>query len=139
MITFKELLSGNSISDVPHAHQVNLEELLKRINIIRAAWGKPMRITSGYRSDADHKRIYSEINAKREAQGLPKRSVPMGSAHLTGSACDIYDPDGSLMQWCRDNVATLEQAELWCEDDPSTPRVHFQIYPPKSGNRFFKP
>jgi hypothetical protein len=139
MITYKELLSGHSIADVPINFQQNGETLLKRINIVRQAYGKPCIVSSGYRSDADHRRIYSQINAKRAAKGLPMVSIPWGSQHLTFSAVDIADPKGDLMQWCRDNVAILEKAELWVEDDPSIPRVHFQIFPPKSGNRFFKP
>jgi hypothetical protein len=132
MIAMKELLGGRTIADIEHSAQLNLDELLKRINVIREAWGKPMTVTSGFRDPQDQLRIY-------RAKGIPDNKIPMGSAHLKGAAVDILDTDGSLMQWCRDNVPLLEKTELWCEDDPSTPRVHFQIYPPGSGNRFFKP
>lgn len=139
MITFNELLSGHSIHDVELAHQHNLQELLKRINIIRTAWGKPMTISSGYRFEQDHRRIYAKINKDRETKGLSPVSVPWGSQHLKGAAVDIYDPDGELMKWVKANEKLLEQVGLWVEDDTSAPRVHFQIFPPKSGKRFFNP
>lgn len=132
MITLRELLSGRLINDIPISHQFNLEELLQKMNVIRLSYGKPMTITSGYRSQQDHLRIYSQRN-------IHPPHVPMGSQHLIGGACDILDRSGELMQWCRDNVPLLESTGLWIEDDPSQPRVHFQINPPRSGNRFFKP
>lgn len=134
MISLKELNpKGFPLSPEQEA---NLQLLHSRINIIRSKWGKPMMVTSGFRSLDDHKRIYMEIGKKK---GIGNVRIPMGSQHLKGAAVDIFDQDGSLMQWCRENEAVLVEAKLWCEDDPSTPRVHFQIFPPASGNRFFKP
>lgn len=138
MISLKELLNGVPISDVPHAHQINLETLLARINIIRTAWGKPMKVTSGYRTMQDHLRIYSQIASKRGQDFDPKK-VPMGSQHLSGGAVDISDPDGKLHAWCKENIKLLEEAQLWCEEKDDQKRVHFQIKPPRSGKRFFKP
>lgn len=138
-ISMNELLKGTPISEVPIEHQHNLEELKKRINIIREKWGKPMTVTSGYRSMFDHKRIYSEINAKRRKLKQPELTIPMGSKHLSGSAVDISDPDGSLHAWCKANIPLLEEVELWCEEKDNEARVHFQIFPPKSGKRFFYP
>lgn len=115
--------------------RVNLEVLLARMNEIRGVWGKPMLVTSGLRSLADHKRIYAEI-AKRNGNAVIR--VPMGSRHLSGQACDVADRDGSLMAWCRANVPVLERVGLWCEDG-TVGWVHFQIVPPGSGKRFFKP
>lgn len=123
MITRKELN--------PHGYpetgdiKSNLDVLLFRINKIRIAYGVPMVVTSGLRSQADQKRI----NPK-----APK------SNHLLGAACDISDPDGKLKEWVKANVKLLEETGLWMEDFLSTPTwCHFQIYPPKSGNRFFIP
>lgn len=138
MIKMSELLSGNLISDVPIAFQHNLEALLKSINVIRAAWGKPMRVTSGFRSIQHHIDIYRTI-ALRKKKPFSNLQVPMGSRHLTGEAVDIADPDGSLHDFVSNNVELLEKAGLWCEVKDDTPRVHFQIKPPKSGLRFFKP
>ena len=118
--------------------QANLDILLERINVIRKEWNKPMTITSGFRSTEDHLRIYKEI-ATRNKKEFDATKVPMKSKHLAGAACDVLDSDGSLMKWCRENVELLEKTGLWIEDDTSVPRVHFQIFAPKSGNRFFKP
>lgn len=137
-ISMRELLTNCNISDVEHKHQINLEDLQKRVNVIRAAWGKPMIVTSGYRTLQDHLRIYSEINAKRRKRGQPPLRVPMGSRHMSGEAVDISDPDGKLMEWCKANEATLEKAELWMEEG-TVGWCHFQIRPPRSGKRFFLP
>jgi len=97
-----------------------------------------MLVTSGYRTMQDHLRVYSQIAAKRGVDFDPKK-VPMGSQHLSGGAVDISDPDGKLHEWCKENIKLLEEAELWCEEKDDQKRVHFQINPPRSGKRFFKP
>lgn len=104
------------------------------MNVIRAAYGKPMSVTSGYRSMAEHLRIYKE-------KGITdKTKIPMKSRHLFGEACDISDPKGILQTWCKVNIKKLEEAKLWCEDFNSTPGwCHFQTVAPKSGKRFFIP
>lgn len=119
----KELFGGHLISDIPIAAQQNLEELQKRINVIREAWGKPMIVTSGFRTEADQRRIN------------PKA---MKSNHLTGRAVDIADADGLLYEWAVKNTALLEGVGLWCEVRQG-PWLHFQSVPPKSGRRFFQP
>lgn len=107
----------------------NLAILLKRLNIIRKEYGKPMTITSGLRSDTHQKKLIAQglSNAKR-------------SNHMTGCACDVKDLDGELKDWILGRIPLLEQVGLWCEDFDYTPTwVHFQIVPPKSGKRFFIP
>jgi hypothetical protein len=138
VISFKEIIKNTSLSDIPHAHQVSIEELLKRVNIIRAAYGKPMKVTSGLRTRADHIRIYSE-------KGITDpNKIPWGSQHLSGNACDIADPKGELQAWILAHPEIIEQADLYLEDFSATPTwCHFQIKPFKSykkgGTRFFKP
>ena len=106
----------------------NIKTLILRLSAIREAFGHPMIVTSGFRSREDQERIY---RGKR---------VPYGSAHMTGSAADISDRDGSLAGFCYDNVKLLEKVGLWVEDPTYTRGwVHFQIYAPASKNRFFKP
>ena len=138
MITLRELLHGTDFKVLNAEQLSNINVLMARINVIREAWGKPMTVTSGFRTKEDHIRVYEELAAKRHQPFDPDK-VPMGSAHLSGSAVDIADPDGELLAWCKENEAELEKAQLWCEEKDDQPRVHFQIYPPKSGKRFFHP
>jgi len=107
----------------------NLAILLERINKVRMIWGKPMIVTSGLRSEVQQQGLI--------AQGKSKATK---SNHLIGAAVDIQDLDGSLAKWTHDNQSLMEQIGLWMEDTNSTHGwVHYQIYPPKSGNRFFIP
>lgn len=134
-ISMSELMSGNLISDIPHSAQVNLEILLQKINLIRAAWAKPMKVTSGFRSMQHHIDIY-RTKALRENKTFSMLQVPLQSKHLYGQAVDIEDLDGSLYAWCEANVPLLETVGLWIEKGTKG-WVHFQILPPRSGSRFF--
>lgn len=130
-----ELLKGKvELGDLPEDHRANLAILLERINKIRSAYGKPMTVTSGYRSMEDHLRIYREKGVTDQSK------IPMKSRHLSGRAVDIGDGDKKLKEWILDNVALLESVGLWCEDFSTTDNwVHFQTVPPGSGKRFFMP
>lgn len=134
MISLKELLKTVELKDLPKDHQGNIMDLLERVNKVRSKYGKAMIVTSGYRSMADHLRIY-------KAKGIVDQSkIPMKSKHLYGQAVDISDPKQELQKWCKDNVKELESIGLWMEDFSATKNwVHFQIVPPKSGKRFFLP
>jgi uncharacterized protein YcbK (DUF882 family) len=132
MVTQQELNPKNFT--LTEEQQANVTILHEKINKIRALWGKPMVVTSGVRDIEDHKRIYREKGITDEAK------IPMKSKHLFGQACDISDPKQELQKWCLENVDKLEEIGLWCEDFKATKNwVHFQIIPPKSGKRFFKP
>jgi uncharacterized protein YcbK (DUF882 family) len=122
MITMQELLKGTKFEDIPKEHQDNLLKLLAAVNIIREAWGKPMRITSGYRSMLDHLRIY------REKGITDKSKIPMKSKHLFGAGVDIADPGLLLTKWLQDHPEMLEKAGLFCEAGNSN-WVHFQCLP----------
>lgn len=125
MITTLELLHGHNLAELTWDQEKNLEELRKRINVIRDAWSRPMIVTSGFRNTLDQERINPKVK---------------DSAHCKGCAVDIAD-DGQLMHWLKNDsigITTLEKAQLWCEDG-TVGWVHFQTYPPKSGHRFFKP
>ena len=103
----------------------NFEKLYFAMNEFRKAYGKPMTVTSGVRSENDQARI----NPKAK-----------GSAHVRAAACDIADADKDVWGFCMDNIPLLEKLGLYLEDKSATPRwVHFQIYPPKSGRRVFLP
>lgn len=123
MITLKEL-NPKGYKTSPEV-EANLNVLLERMNRVRAAWGKPMVVTSGLRSEADQARIN------------PKASK---SKHLLGQACDISDPKGELKAWINVNIKLMEEIDLWFEDFDHTPNwIHFQSVPPRSGKRFFIP
>lgn len=133
MIILKEIIGKQNIADLPSMIQANLCILLHAINIVRKEYKKPMIVTSGLRDIEKHKEIYRK-------KGIPEEDIPMGSKHLSGEAIDILDRDGSLADWVSKNVSVLKKAGLWCERmDYTHGWVHFQIVPPKSGNRFFIP
>jgi hypothetical protein len=103
----------------------NLLKLLEPMQKIRAAYNKPMRITSGWRPAA--------VNAN--VTGSAKKSN-----HMKGLACDVQDRDGSLWKWCMENLQALKDLGIYLEDKRWTPTwVHFQIVAPGSKNRIFKP
>ena len=111
--------------------ELNLNTLIDKLSIIRALYNRPMIVTNGLRDKADMLRIY---------KNRPESRIPWGSMHLIGAAADIADRDKSLAKFCFDNVQLLEDVGLWVEDPTYTHSwCHLQIYPPKSGNRFFKP
>jgi hypothetical protein len=134
MISYNELLSGNSLPDIPIAHQQNLEALLKCVNLLRADWGKPLTVTSGYRSLQHHLDIY-------RSKGIPDNKIPMQSRHLTGNAVDFADHDGSLYTWALLNEAGLEAYGIWCEAGTQgwlhCQNVPYGSYKP-GASRFFK-
>lgn len=136
MITFKELMGSHVISEIPIAHQHNLETLLVCVNKLREEWGKPLIVTSGYRSLQEHLQIYSK-------KGITDRSkIPMKSKHLEGNSVDFADPDGSLYQWAFNNQGKLTEWGIWCELGTKG-WLHCQCVPYGSyvegKSRFFQP
>jgi uncharacterized protein YcbK (DUF882 family) len=134
MITIKELLSNQAkFEDLDKDVQANLNELFLKVNIVRKEYGKPMIVTSGLRTKKHHLEIYAR-------KGIYPPKVPMKSNHLFGRAVDFADGDGKLKKWILANIKLMEEIGLYMEDFNATKTwVHFQINPPKSGNRFFKP
>lgn len=135
MITFKELLKGNSLSEIPIKHQQNGEILLNRINIVRAEYGKPMTVSSCYRTKQRQLDIY-------RAKGVPDSKIPMSSQHLSFFAVDIADPSGELYKWLQSHPEVLEKADMYCELG-TVGWVHLQCNPFASykpgGSRWFNP
>lgn len=133
MVTIKEMIKDIPISDIEMKHQQNIQELLKRVNILRSAYGLPFIVTSGYRRAYDQIRIYNQ-------KGIFDISkIPMKSQHLIGASIDIADPNLLLTKWLKeDNSKRLIESGLYAEEG-NTNWVHLQLYPPKSGNRWFLP
>ncbi len=73
-----------SIDGVTPEIYVNLKRLALALEQVRSWLGdRSMTVTSGFRSMADHLRIYA-------AKGITdKRKIPMGSFHLKGLAADF--------------------------------------------------
>lgn len=126
MISRSEILMGrNKQYPLDGILEVNLEKLLKAVNKFRAVYGKPMRVSSGYRPAA--------INAT--VKGAAKKSN-----HMKCLAVDFVDRDGKLAEYCLNNLKLLEEFGIWLEDPAFTKGwVHMQVVPPRSGNRVFKP
>jgi uncharacterized protein YcbK (DUF882 family) len=124
MITIEELIGETKWEDIPEDHRDNLLILLEKLNKVRAKYGKPMTVTSGYRSTKHHLEIYAK-------KGITDKSkIPMKSKHLFGQACDIYDPKKELQKWCKDNEKFLNEVGVWLESFEDTPNwVHFQSVP----------
>lgn len=125
MISRREYLMGRDlIEPLTPELEDNLLHLLGCLNMIRALYGRPMVVTSGYRP--------KKINAS--VGGKPK------SKHMTCQACDFDDRTGALAIWCLHNLDMLERAGLWMECPEYTMGwVHLQCVPPKSGKRVFLP
>jgi len=139
MISLNEILKGVDFDSLPDEHKANLNILLPRLNQVRTAWGHPMIVDSGYRTMADHLRIYA-------AKGITDQSkIPMKSKHLSGAAADISDPHDLLQAWVKANEDWLvSTVGLWCERFDFTKNwVHFQCIPYGSwkpgGSIFFIP
>lgn len=105
--------------------QQNLAVLLEKINVVRAKYGKPMTVSSGFRP--------ASLNAN--VPGAAKKSK-----HIVGLAVDIVDKDGKLWEWVLQNLQLMQDLGLYLEDKRHTKSwVHFQIGPPLSGKRIYKP
>jgi uncharacterized protein YcbK (DUF882 family) len=123
MITVDEVLMGRDKANPLTSEQWrNLADLMARINIIRAAYGKSLVVSSGYRPPD-----------KNSAAGGAKNSP-----HMSCQAVDFADPKGEFKKWCLDNFDLIKKVGLYMEDPAFTPTwVHLQTRPTK--NNPFKP
>lgn len=137
MITLQELNPRNlpltpDQEDNLRRHHANLQKF-------RGIYGKPMVVTSGVRDE----------QRQIEIDTLAGRRPRLGSRHIQGDATDFRDTDGSLGQYCLDNLHVLEACGLYLESPAYTVTydadgtahrwVHLQSFPPRSGKRVFQP
>jgi hypothetical protein len=137
MITLKELNPRNlpltpDQEDNLRRHHANLQKF-------RGLYAKPMAVTSGVRTP----------DRQAEIDALAGRRPNFTSRHIAGDATDFADPDGSLGQYCLDNLSVLQICGLFLEsptysltyDETGQPHrwVHLQSFPPRSGKRVFQP
>jgi hypothetical protein len=125
MITRQEILMGrDKQAPLTPEMEKNLELLLERVNILRAKYGRPMVVSSGYRPPVLNK----------QAGGAT------GSAHMTCEAVDFRDVSRELTNWIMQNQHLLEEIDIYIENPIHTPTwLHVQTRPTKSGRRIFNP
>lgn len=100
MITRDEILMGRD-KEFPlnGTLESNLQKLLTALNKFRTIYGKPMKVSSGYRPGKYNK----------AAGGATK------SNHMICMACDFIDIDSSLDSFCVANQHVLEECGLYLE------------------------
>lgn len=120
-----ETAEKNQINNTPSAEvEQNIEELLEVLDGLREFYGKPIRITSGYRC--------AELN--RLVRGVPT------SAHIIGYAADLR-PVGdtfenfkaSVLKWLKKSRVKFDQCII--ERNKNTQWVHFALYNRKGQQR----
>lgn len=129
MISYEEILQGRAkLEDLDEETQANIKVLHERINKLRKAYGKPIRVNDGYRRPKD----------------TPKNGANK-SNHLIGAAIDLDDDDyGTLWKWTLENLELMQEIGLWMEDPRWTHGkigtwMHYSIFPPKSHKRIYVP
>ena len=61
------------------------------------------------------------------------RGAAAKSKHMTGEACDLYDPDGLIDDWCWEHQNALALIDLYMEHPLATKGwCHVQTCPPAS-------
>ena len=127
MITLADYYAGRDRrfpDELTAEKRANAEETIDKANQLLERFGETRRVNSGWRPVS--------IN-KATVGAAPK------SKHMTCEAIDLEDKDGTLDQWCMENLEELAAIGLWMEHPESTEGwTHLQIVPPKSGNRVFK-
>lgn len=126
MISLQEYLMGRDRKyTLTPDLQANAEETVDKVNQLLNRFGESRKVRSGWRPP--------EIN-----QATPNAAPK--SKHMTCEACDLDDPEGDLDEWALANPDVLQEIGLWQEHPSATKSwAHFQIVPPKSGNRVFYP
>ncbi len=120
-----EVLMGRMVANpLTDEMQQNLEGLLIAANLFRAKYGKPLRISSGYRPLANN-----------TTAGGAKRS-----AHLVCMAVDFADQDKAIKEFISKNTNILEECDLYMESPEKTASwCHLQTRKTISGKRIFQP
>ena len=120
-----ETADKNKIQNTPSVEiEQNIEKLLEVLDDLREFYGKPIKITSGFRC--------SELN--KLVGGTPT------SAHVIGYAADLQPVQGSfenfkasVIDWLDKSGVKFDQCIL--ERNKSTQWVHFGLYNRKGQQR----
>jgi hypothetical protein len=122
-------------ADLTAAIRKNAEETVSKVNLLLFAATK-----DGIVLISTNKRSLVKSGWRPPAINAATPNAAPKSHHMTGKACDVSDPTGSLDKWCMNNLDELEQIGLWLEAPVSTPGwCHLQTVQPRSGNRVFFP
>lgn len=129
MISMSEILMGRvKFEDLDPETQANLTDLHGKINKLRIAINRPLKVNDGY----------------RRPQDTPKNGAAK-SKHLLGLAIDLDDDDSAwLWNWVKENLQLMKDIGLFMEDPRWTHGkvgtwMHFQSVAPSSGKRIFVP
>ncbi len=127
MITIEQYWMGRDKryqQDMSQEIRDNAILLVSRVNKLLEIMGKETNVNSGWRPATVNKQVGGSLK----------------SNHITGKAIDLNDDDGSIDEWCMNNLKELEKVGLWLEHPSKTPRwCHLQSVPPASGKRVFLP
>lgn len=127
-ITKDELLQGREDTfkdEYTDGIDGNIDRLLVAINVVREAYGKPMKVTSGWRPPSMNHMV--------------KGAAPK-SNHMIGLAVDISDGSGDVMRFVLANLELMTKLGFYFENWNWTPTwCHFQLVKPTSGKRIFVP
>lgn len=122
-------------NELTPAIRANAAETVARINLlisVLSAAGVSQPINPATKSPVSSGWRPARINV--QAHGA------VNSKHMTGQACDLYDPDGDIDEWALTHPDVLAKIGLWQEHPAATKGwAHFQTVAPRSGNRVFYP
>lgn len=119
------LMGRIKIEDLTAEQATNMYLLLPKINELIDRYDKPIKLNSGYRSEADQMRINPRA---------PK------SRHTICAAVDLGDKEHNFRYWILSHINYLEELGLYMEDPAHCPTwVHLQCIAPHSGYRIFIP
>ena len=135
MITIKDYFGKwMTNKDVTDPVRENAKELIARVNMLLDWYRK----TGG---ELHYNPCTGNCVSGETFGGFRPQFCTIGapaSAHKTGMAVDVYDPDGKLDDWITDSI--LETVNLYREAPSATAGwTHLSIRAPKSGKRSFLP
>lgn len=138
-ITLDEYLMGRvaaNKAEFTALLETNAEATLARVNLLLEA------MQADGVAIEDHPERGSPVSSgwRPAALNAATPGAALRSKHMTCEACDLYDPEGLLDDWCMANQAVLEDLRLWLEHPSATKGwCHVQIVAPRSGRRVFYP